>query len=269
MRGSQACSILLSGAAALTAACAVPRPSATAEEVPVVTEVAGSGLLFDVRHLRGDSGDAARIVGKLLAAGPHLSRWGNFRHRVSIRLLADHAALENRIGLHGYPWLRAWAFGEQILLQSPRSWSDAATSDDELAELLVHELTHALMYQLIQPSEGGFPQEPPLWFREGMASVTAGQGHRRLDVEALRKWRRSHLSTDLLHPSAELYRTERDAVYSAAHYAFDRLVTVTGDRAIRALLRSVGSGASFEDAFAAATGQSLAAFEADALRTDS
>lgn len=266
MRVADACSIALCGAA-LVAACAVPRPSSAADEVPRIEEVAGPGLLFDVRYLRDDSDDAARIASRLVAAGPHLSRWGAFRHRVSIRVMPDHAALENRIGLHGYPWLRAWAFGDLVLLQSPRSWIDTASSTDELAEILVHELTHALMYQLVQPREGAFPEEPPFWFREGMASVTAEQGHRRLDTDALQRWRRAHPKSDLLHPSSELYRTEKEAVYSAAHHAFERLVALNGDRAIRGVLRGVRSGARFEDAFAAATGRSLAAFEADAIRS--
>src|SRR5437868_4609169 len=255
MRGFDACSILLPCAAFVTA-CAVPRASNTPEEISVIDEVAGPGLLFDVRHYRDDSDDAARIAARLLAAGPHLSRWGSFRHRVSIRVFPDHAALENRIGLHGYPWLRAWAFGDQILLQSPRTWAETAKHTDDLAELLVHELTHALMYQLLQRDDGELAQQPPLWFREGMASVTAEQGYRRLDLEAMRAWRRAHPATDLLHPSADLYRTEKGAVYSAAHHAFERLVALSGDRAIRTLLHRVRSGSRFEDAFATATSRS-------------
>ncbi|HWE25420.1 MAG TPA: hypothetical protein VG496_15890 [Myxococcales bacterium] len=266
MRGADACLIALA-CAALAGGCAVPRPPATADETPRFEEVVESRLNFDVRYVGDDSADAARIAARLVAAGPQLSRWGTFRHRVSIRVLPDHATLENRIGLHGYPWLRAWAFGDQILLQSPRSWTDSAASSEELAELLVHELTHALMYQLVQPSEGGFLEEPPLWFREGMASVTAQQGHRRLDADELQSWRHAHPLTDLLHPSSELYRTEKEAVYSAAHHAFERLVALNGDRAIRAILRGLRSGARFEEAFAAATGRSLSAFESDVVRS--
>ena len=77
---------------------------------------------------------------------------------------------------------RAWAFADQVLLQSPRTWNPVGgADDDELAELIAHEVTHALMYQLMQPGDdpSWAVEEPPLWFREGMASVTAGQGHRR------------------------------------------------------------------------------------------
>ena len=45
------------------------------------------------------------------------------------------------------------AFGDQVLLQSPRSWNaDGEAQEDDIVELLTHELTHALMYQLMQPA---------------------------------------------------------------------------------------------------------------------
>ena len=251
---------------AALAGCAVPRLSSTPDEAPLAVEVRGPGLLFEVRYPREHAAEAARIGGGLLAAGPRLSRWGRFQHGVTVRILPDHESLEGLIGLHGYPWLRAWAFGEQILLQSPSTWDDPpAAAREELTELLLHELTHALMYQLLQPEEGGFPEEPPLWFREGMASVTAGQGHRRLGVGELRSWQRGHPAADLLHPSPELYRTEREAVYAAAHRAFELLVELHGDQAVRDVLRDVHSGARFEDAFAAATGRPLVTFESEAI----
>ena len=263
--GAQRLSILCLAA---VAGCAVPRLSSTPDEAPLAVEFRGPGLLFEVRYPGDQAVEAARIGGGLLAAGPRLARWGRFQHGVVVRVLPDHESLEAMIGLHGYPWLRAWAFGDQILLQSPRSWGDPpAAAGEEMSELLVHELTHALMYQLLQPAEGGFPEEPPLWFREGMASVTAGQGHRRLALEDLRRWQGAHPTADLLHPTAELYRTEKEAVYAAAHRAFELLVALGGDQPVRDVLRAVRSGARFEDAFVAATGRQLAGFETEAIRS--
>src|SRR5262249_25966725 len=138
------------------------------------------GLLFEVVYTSADAREVPRIEQGLLAAGARVARWGSFREGVLVRVLPDHASLEDAVDRHGYPWLRAWAFGEQVLLQSPRTWSPGA-ADDEIAEVIAHEVTHALMYQLLQPV--GAPanaEEPPLWFREGMASVTAGQERRRL-----------------------------------------------------------------------------------------
>jgi hypothetical protein len=261
-------------AAALLAACATARTSSTTRELPLAARVQAPGMLFELLYTETDAAQIGRIGGGLLAAGPRLARWGTFKQGVSIRVYPDHASLEAAVSRHGYPWLRAWAFGDEVLLQSPRSWSgaSAAALDEELQELLVHELTHTLMYQLIEPSDGrgllDAPlEEPPLWFREGMASVTAGQGHRRLSAEELARWLPLHPGADVLHPPPELYRTEKEAVYGAAHRAFELLVQLAGDQAVRDVLRAVRTGARFADAFKAATGQGLAEFEREAIRS--
>jgi hypothetical protein len=256
-------------------ACATARPPPAAPDVPRAVQVEGPGLLFELLYTSADEPQISRIRSGLLAAGPQLSRWGSFRQGVSIRVLPDHDSLEEAVERRGYPWLRAWAFGDHILLQSPRSWSaqPEGASDDELTELLAHELTHSLMYQLIEPpqwplfSPDSPMEEPPLWFREGMASVTAGQGDRRLSGEDLSRWALLHPGADLLHPSVEIYRTEKEAVYGAAHRAFDLLVAQHGDQAVRDVLRAVRGGARFADAFKAAMGLGLADFEQTAIRT--
>src|SRR5213075_2298906 len=206
----------------------------------------------------------ARIETGLLSVGARVSRWGTFREGVHIRVFPDHDSLERAVDRRGYPWLRAWAYGDTVLLQSPRSWSAPEPLDEELNELLAHELTHSLMYQLIraedEPAWDSAAEEPPLWFREGMASVTAGQGHRRLSSAELSTWLGAHPGADLLHPSSELYRTEKEAVYGAAHRAFDLLVRTSGDQAVRDILRGVRTGARFADAFKASTGRGLQEF---------
>ena len=261
------------GPAALFA-CATVRPPA-AKDVPLAAQVEAPGLLFEVLYTTADAPELARIREGLLSAGPRLSRWGSFRQGVWVRVFPDHQSLEEAVDRRGYPWLRAWAFGDQILLQSPRSWSagPSAAASAELDELLAHELTHALMYQLIDPADEPLlspdapMEEPPLWFREGMASVTAGQGHRRLSSEELTRWLLSHPGADLLHPSPELYRTEKEAVYGAAHRAFDLLLSGCGDQAVRDVLRGVRAGARFADSFRAATGHGLSDFEAEVIRS--
>jgi hypothetical protein len=209
-------------------------------------------------------GEVARIEAALVSAASRAARWGSFRDGVTIRVLPDHEALEEAVDRRGYPWLRAWAFGSEILLQSPRTWTSA---DGELAELLAHELTHSLMYQRLQPAFPWQADEPPLWFREGMASVTAEQGHRRLSIEELRRWTAANPGANLLRPPAKLYRDEKDAVYGAAHRAFELLLRTTGDEAIRELLRRASAGSPFPDAFRGATGHELSEFEGTAIRS--
>jgi hypothetical protein len=251
---------------AVLLACATARPLSTGSETPLAAEVQAPGLLFEVLYTAADAAQVQRIQRGLLAIGPRLSRWGSFRQGVYIRIYPDHDALEAAVDRRGYPWLRAWAFGDQVLLQSPRSWGPNA--DGELDELLLHELTHSLMYQLIQPPSADWPgEEPPLWFREGMASVTAEQGHRRLSADALAQWLTAHPGADVLHPSTELYRTEKEAVYGAAHRAFDLLLRLYGDEKVRSVLRGVGAGAKFADSFHDATGESLQDFEQQAVRS--
>ena len=96
--------------------------------------------------------------------------------------------------------------------------------------------------------------------------MTAGQGHRRLSREDLSRWVIAHPGADLLHPTAELYRTEKEAVYGAAHRTFDLLIQVCGDQGVRDVLRGVRTGARFADAFKAATGRSLSDFEQQTIR---
>jgi hypothetical protein len=251
-------------------ACATPARRSTSAEPPLSARVQGPGLLFEVLYTGADAREVPRIEQGLLLAGVRVARWGSFREGVFVHVLPDHAALEDAVDRHGYPWLRAWAFGDQVLLQSPRSWiCDPPPQDDDVTELLTHELTHALMYQLMQrgtdPSWAA--EEPPLWFREGMASVTADQGRRRLSAEEVAQWTADHPGADLLRPDAQLYRDEKEAVYGAAHRAFDLLVRVAGEEAIRELLRRVSGGSSFADAFQGTTGHGLAEFEHEAIRS--
>jgi hypothetical protein len=244
-----------------------PAPSGAHERVEA--NVRMRGVEFQVRaDVASDEPELGRIGSSLLAAQSRLARWGTFRSGVLVRVLQDHAALEAAVDRPGYWWLRAWAFGDHVLLQSPRTWTQRIeTPQAELDELLAHELTHALMYQLLGDAlqSTSRSDEPPLWFREGMASVTAGQGSKRLAPAELARWVSLHPGKDLLNPDAELLRNEKDAVYGAAHRAFERLLALGGDQSVRDILRDVRSGARFEDAFAASVGRRLNRFEAESV----
>src|SRR5437764_7245068 len=145
--------------------------SRPAKDVSLAERIQAPGLLFELQYSPADAREVGRIEAGLLSAGPRLARWGTFRQGVWVRIFPDHSSLESAVDRRGYPWLRAWAFGDQVLLQSPRSWTiePGLTLETELDELLAHELTHSLMYQLIEPADGSAwpdpaPEEPPLWF---------------------------------------------------------------------------------------------------------
>ena len=260
--------LLAAAVPAVLLACATARTPSTPRETPLAARVQAPGLLFEVLYTDVDAREVPLIEQGLLAAGARVARWGSFREGVLVHVFPDHASLEEAVDRHGYPWLRAWAFGDQVLLQSPRSWNPVA-GEDEVAELIAHEVTHALMYQLMQPGDdpSWAVEEPPLWFREGMASVTAGQGHRRPPAADLSRWAAEHPGDDLLRPAPELYRTEKDAVYGAAHRTFELLVKTAGDDAVRQLLRRVSAGWGFSDAFKVSTGHALLEFEREAVRS--
>jgi len=214
---------------------------------------------------RRAAGDLEKLRAALEQAAPRVRRWGGFRAPLEIRLLPDHPALEAASGQPGVPWLRAWSWSDRVLVQSPRSWEGAAEADEAtlaaaLAELLAHELTHALMYQRLARGDGAPVEEPPLWFREGMASLTAGQGARRLSSQELAGWVAQHPDAPLLAPTDALMRASQPAIYAAAHRAFERLASACGDAVVLALLDDLRGGANFERAFQQRTGLSLGQF---------
>ena len=262
---------LLSLALFLAAGCRTAAPALAVSTEMQVT-VRSPGVEFELTSSRADTAELGRVGSGLLEAIGLVGRWGSLRGAVEVRLLEDHGALERVLGRPGHPWLRAWAYGDLVLLQSPRTW-EAAAQPKDLLELLAHELTHVLMYQQLEPDDGPpswltgvQSEEPPLWFREGMASVTAGQGPKRLSPAELRDWLAAHPGLNPLEPDAEMVRTEKEAVYGAAHRAFERLLELGGDQPVRDVLRGMRAGARFGDAFAAATGRQVATFEREALR---
>jgi hypothetical protein len=249
-----------------------PRPSHSAQQLTVRR----AGAVIELSCTKSDTAVLGPLGSSLLEATGRIARWGALRGTVRVEVLQDHAALEQAVGKPGHDWLLGWSYGDRVLLQSPRTWESSKEGKAEpeaLLELLTHELTHSLMYQLLEPDDLPYDavlvlnEEPPLWFREGMASVTANQGKKRLTPGELRDWLAAHPGRNPLDPDAELVRTEKEAVYGAAHRAFERLLELGGDQAVRDVLRGMRSGARFTDAFAAATGKQASDFERAALQS--
>jgi hypothetical protein len=275
--------LLLVVAAVLASACA-PRLAGGPEQR--VRPVTVGGARFRILHQPEDRAAAEQVAAALLVAVPRVARWGGLSTPVTITIHPTHERLEAAVRRPGYGWLRAWARHSKIDLQSPRTWRLFGASDADVAELLTHELAHCAMYQQAA-TEYTWPfQGEPLWFREGLASVTAGQGYRRGTLEDL--WRfyaeggPAAGQEDLPPPGADpggagggadpianpepLYQRRSHVVYDASHHAFAFLLARYGEARVRAVLRKMGEGRRFAEAFQAEIGISEAEFAADFRR---
>jgi hypothetical protein len=240
-------------------------------ELTDTVEAAGAvvRLVYPPSEAQAAKDVAAALPGALAIA----QRWGPLSGPVTVRLHPDHESLEAAAGQDGFPWMRGWARFASVDLQSPRTWGLVASPDQAyVEEVLAHELTHCVMYQASGSEWSWAYKSIPLWFREGMASVTAGQAHRRDGLERLARFyaRSGPLPAragdagghgDPLSRPELLYRTEDRLVYSAAHHAFRFLLDRYGERRVREVLAGMRSGAHFERAFQQAIGIAPARFE--------
>jgi hypothetical protein len=250
--------------------------------------VTTDGATVRIEYQPEDAAAAEIVAQALEGAIPRAQRWGKLRTPVTITIHPTHEALEAAVRRDGYGWLRAWARYASIDLQSPRTWSLLFGPDErQVEELLSHELTHCAMYQLAGSEWSWQYKGIPLWFREGMASVTAGQAHRRSGPEPVwRFYARSAVVPGAgdgaaggggAHPASRpkgdpvtdpdpLYQSDADLVYGAAHLAFQFLLDRYGEDRIARLLEVMGEGHLFPSAFESAIGISSEAFEAEFRR---
>jgi hypothetical protein len=241
-------------AARLCALAAVLAACACAPTVPrrVVDRVRAAGVLFDVSYAPEDA-EAARQVERSLGRAVHAAqRWGELSGPVLIAIHPTHRDLE-AAARRDAAWLRAWARRASVDLQSPRTWSSGAASEAHVAELLSHELAHCVMFQMVN-GDGRPRRAVPLWFGEGMASVTAGQAYGWVSAEAVR---RLHLE------GGPQGGPDPDLVYAAAARAFRFLLARFGDEPVRRILAGMSAGQDFAEAFRAATGSSVQQFEGE------
>nr|WP_225936986.1 hypothetical protein [Myxococcus sp. RHSTA-1-4] len=239
---------------------------AQAESADGTRQRAPVGPRIDVEYRERDAAAATQVKLAVERALPRLARWGAFDDSVTIVIHPNHAALERAANRPGHDFLRAWARYEQIELQSPSTWTLLGASQPQVDELLLHELTHSLMYQVASDRLGWTRKRIPLWFREGMASYTAEQGYRVASLEDLARFWRTQPTADPLSQAEALYQGRSDIVYGAAHHAFTFLVRRYGEAAVRNLLHAMSRGPDFPDAFAEAVGLQHDAFLEDFRR---
>ena len=209
-------------------------------------------------------------------AAKALSRWGGLREPVRITVVNSHWELEEMVG-RPLPGLSAWAKRTQVVLWDPRWWPlpPIVQQDPALAArirrtqvtgLLKHELTHSLMFQRAGPPKWDPQDRIPFWFREGMATVTAGEGAQWPPPESLSQWLVKHPEAELLRNAQTLARTNPAIAYGAAYHAFDFLAHRYGDATVLRILDLMRVHGGFPEAFREALGISVDSFETDFRR---
>jgi hypothetical protein len=209
-------------------------------------------------------------------AAKALSRWGGLLEPVRITVVNSHWELEEMVG-RPLPGISAWARRTQIVLWDPRWWPLPASAKEDPAlaarlrrtqvtGLLKHELTHSLMFQ----HAGRLPSETqdriPFWFREGMASFTAGEGQQWPPPESLSQWLAKNPDVDVLRDGAKLSRTNPGIAYGAGYHAFDFLIRRYGDATVMRVLDLMRVHEGFPAAFREALGISVESFTTDFRR---
>ncbi|MDF1565191.1 MAG: hypothetical protein P1V51_19295 [Deltaproteobacteria bacterium] len=225
------------------------------------------GGRFEIWYDAQDEAVVSVVRTALQRAAERVGRWGTLQRPVVVRLYPTHESLEAAVHRFGYDWLRAWARYDEIFLQSPRTFSVFERGEANLAELLTHELTHCLMYQLAAEESRWrkVDRQIPIWFREGMASWTADQGRRRVSEGRLTTWLRSEHHNPLAE-AASLYRDEAAWIYGASHWAFTFLVERYGTGRVLKLMDALREGAGFGRGFESVMGLSEAVFSEEVLR---
>ena len=236
----------------LCSGCLFPLSALTEGRV-VRTEVGD----FVMKWSPDDVLDVERTAGALERASPKLLRWGKLKKAVSFYLLPTHSSLERTVRRFGFEWMHAWAQYDAVYFQSPATW---ATADPDVDELVLHELTHCLMYQRSATAQSWPDKQIPDWFREGMATTTANQGFKLPGLEDLARFYEKNPGADPIGRPEELYKASGDVVYMAAHHSFTLLLERYGEPAVLRLMDSMAAGRTFPAAFEEVIGITAAAF---------
>jgi hypothetical protein len=254
------------GVLVLLSGCASSRFSAPGAALEASVSMESPAGQFEIEYAPGQEQDAAHIQQAVTEALPRLERWGVLREPVTLKVMPDHAALEAAVRQHGYAWLRAWSRYDEVFVQAPSTWSLAGATQAQINELLLHELTHSVMYQQSADRLGWSRKQIPLWFREGMASYTAEQSYRWVSLEEIARYLERAPGSDPVGKPGDLYRDDSNLIYGVAHHTFAFLVRRYGEDSVRGVLREMKGGKEFPRAFESAIGLSPDAFVRDFTR---
>lgn len=206
--------------------------------------------------------DVHRVEQALLATDEGLRRWGGLEKRVTVYVVSTHDGLEAAVHRRGFSWLRAWARYDDVIFQAPSTWN---ASEEALRQLVLHEVTHCLLFQRSASAEDWTKKKIPLWFREGMAIFTAGQQRLYPSFEDTKAWLAGNPDFDVFVDGEDLSEDYYQPVYGFALHAFTFLTQRFGEERIVKLMSVMRSGADFARAFEDAMGMPLERYEKDFL----
>ena len=213
-----------------------------------VESISAGDAVVSFAWQEGDEEVAAQVRRVLPAAVRAAGRWGALPASLTLTVHPTHADLERATGRSGNPWMRAWARSGTVDLQSPRTWTRGRATDEALARILSHELTHCVLFEAT--GREWRARGVPYWFQEGMASFAAGEHH-------------AVAHPDAVHHPGPFLRTDPRVAYGTADRAFRELLRQFGEPRVRRLLARLGEGQAFAVAFGDAMDASLAEFESE------
>ncbi len=226
----------------------------------VVTPLQLEAQRFTLRSNEKQAADALQIQAAITRANPGLSRWGGLVEPVTVYILSTHDDLETVVHRPGYAWLRAWGRYDEVMFQAPSTWTQ---KQEHVDQLVLHELTHCLLFQRSGSRETWFLKSIPLWFREGMAISTAGQAPLYPSLEDSARWLQLNPTLDAFRDGEALSEGQSSEVYGLALHAFEFLEKRYGKPRVDHLMTTMHEGGSFEAAFATVIGLPVERFQKD------
>jgi len=209
----------------------------------------------EIRYPAGDEARAERLRDWYPKSRRAAAAWLGLpaRGRPILYLVRDHDAMPAS-GRYRTP---SWAVA--VALRDDRIYFRLDIVDSTPANKLELVLDHELVHQLLNHLGGA---RLPRWFEEGMCVTYAGLPFLEMDVTLERSAAASRLPTFaetrlLFYGNA----TEAAKAYAIGHYAIRSLIDRHGHAALQRILKLVGQGRNFEDAFEEATGETLTRFE--------
>lgn len=243
------------GLAAVLSGCLTPLAALT-HRTPLVADE----MRFVIASDGAEDREVERLAAALSRATAPLQRWGGLGEPVTLFLLPTHQALEQATRRPDHTWLQAWASYDEVLVESPRRW---ARADADLEQLLVHELSHCLLFQRSAARTRWTSLRIPLWFREGMALWTAGQGERLPGLEDLARWLGAHQGDDAFADAERLSKHAYEPIYGLAYQSFTYLLRRFGAESVPTLMARMHDGLDFPSAFEGVYGLSPLEFQQD------